>query len=139
MMKMNGGLNLERKIDIIFNSEVDINKSFHLASGYISETTILFEKENVVALINADGRVEFYNMQDELLIADKLPAVEGGKEVYDEVSCQVGNDSITLKFPIYEWIDNYPHCDGEYDRWDTRKIGDKTLVLNLLNNSITQG
>lgn len=124
---------MKRKIDITFNSEKDTNKkSYQLASGYISQTTILFEKENVVAVIQARGSVEFYNMDDALIAAGNVPSVESGRGLYEEICCQVENNMLKLQFPIYEWIDNYPNCDGEYDRWDTKKVGVHTLTLDLL-------
>ena len=128
---------MNKKVDITFNSAKDTNnKSYQLASGYISQTTILFEKENVVAVVQAKGSVEFYNMDDALIAAGSVPSAEGGRGLYEEISCQVENNLLKLQFPIYEWIDNYPNCDGEYDRWDTRKIGAHTLTLDLLTCSI---
>jgi len=128
---------MTKKIDIVFNSEKDANpKLYQIASGYISETTILFEKENVAAVIQAKGTVAFYNMDDELIAAGKVPADKSGKEVYEEIRCQAENNSIILQFPIYEWIDHYPNCDGEHDRWDTRIIGYQPLTLDLSTGSI---
>ena len=132
-----GIFKMVKKIDIIFNSEKENDKKhFQIASGFISETTLLFEKENIVALIHAKGSVEFYNMKDELLASGEVPAVDSGKGVYEEICCEVIENSIVLKFPIYEWIDNYPNCDGEYDRWDTRIIGYNTLTFDRLTNSV---
>ena len=127
---------MEKKFDIVFNSEKDNDKCFQIASGYISKTTILFENENIVAVVEAKGEVQFYNTNDELLSSGKLPANTGGREVYEEVCCQVNGDAITLKFPIYEWIDNYPNCDGEHDRWDTKTIGYNTLTFDLITNTV---
>ncbi len=128
---------MERKIDIVFNSEKESGeKLLQLASGYISETTILFENEKIAAVIQAKGSVEFFNMNDERVADGKVPAVESGKEVYVEVCCQVKENLLILKFPIYQWIDNYPNCDGEHDRWDTKIVGFHTLTLDLLTHSI---
>ncbi|MBE6824617.1 MAG: hypothetical protein E7513_04660 [Ruminococcaceae bacterium] len=128
---------MNRKIDIVFNSEKDNeNKCFQIASGYISQTTVLFEKEDIVAVVYAKGRVEFYNMNDELLTIGEVPVVENGKEVYEEICCKVDENAVGLRFPIVEWIDNYPHCDGEHDRWDTRIIGYHTLTFDMLTNSV---
>ncbi len=121
-----------RKADYTVNSEnAPGEKQFQLASGYISETTILFEKENVVAVIQAKGSVEFFNMQDERLAVLEAPAVVNGKEVYEDIRCMVEDHTIILKFPLYQWIDNYPHCDGEHDRWDTRIVGFHRMSFDL--------
>ncbi len=128
---------MARNIDIVFDSEKETGeKLFQLASGYISETTILFEKENVAAVIQAKGSVEFFNMKDELIAGGEVPPVESGKEVYVEVCCQVKENLLILKFPIYQWIDNYPNCDGEHDRWDTKIVGFHTLTLDLATHTI---
>ncbi len=125
------------KNDTIFKSDTQTgNAHFQIASGYISETSILFENENVVAVIEAKGQVSFYNTSDDLLAQVEVPAVKNGKGVYEEVLCQVKDNLIEIQFPIYEWIDNYPHCDGEYDRWDTRIVGYHTVTYDRLTNLV---
>lgn len=62
-----------------------------MASGYISETTILFEKESVVAVIQATGSVEFYNLDDKLIAEGKVPSVNDGKGMYQDIGCYVEN------------------------------------------------
>lgn len=127
---------MDRKIDITFNSEKDSNKGyFQIANGYISQTVVLFERESIVAVINAKGCVEFYNMDCKLLATYKLPSIESGKQVYEEVALESQGDLLILKFPIYEWIDNYPNCDGEHDRWDTRVIGHNSVTFDLTDNT----
>lgn len=123
---------MERKIDIVFNSEKDSGENcFQIANGYVSETAILFEKEGVVAVLEAKGSVDLYNMENELIASGEVPAEEDGKQVYQEVCCKVEENTITISFAIVEWIDNYPHCDGEHDRWDTRTVGCHDLTFNL--------
>lgn len=116
----------ERKIDFVFDSAKDNGKEFQLANGHISETNILFERENIVAVIYAQGKIEFY-ANGEFVEVRELPKVESGKGVYDAVICNVSGDLFELSFPIYKWIDTYPNCDGEHDRWVTRKIGCETV------------
>ncbi len=126
-----------RSIDIIFNSQKDVNgKNFQIASGHISDTAVFFENENILAIINAKGSAEFYGADDSLLAKGEVSKNDGGREVYEEVFCRVNGNEITLKFPIYEWIDNYPNCDGEHDRWDTRKIGEHTLEFDFAEKKI---
>lgn len=128
---------MARNINITFNSEKDSeNTLYQLASGYISQTTILFEKEHVVAVIDAKGSVEFYNTDDVLIASGSVPVKDSGKGLYMDVTCRSENDRIELRFPIYEWIDNYPNCDGEHDRWDTRIVGYHTLALDLTTGSV---
>ena len=118
-------------IDKVFLSGNGVKKTFQLASGYISQTTIHFENENIIAVIQAAGSVEFFDRDDTLIAAGSVSPDDSGRKVYEDVVCQVKDDVLILQFPIYEWIDNYPHCDGEHDRWDTRIIGFHALNLDL--------
>lgn len=127
---------MARNIDITFNSEKNEEKSYQLASGHISTTSILFENENLVAVVEASGDVAFYNMEDELIAKASVPAVEGGRKVYEEIVCCAENGKILLKFPICEWIDHYPNCDGEHDRWSTKTVGFHTLILDTATYSV---
>ena len=114
---------MNKKTDIVFNSEKDKKRNYQIASGYITETVVLFEKESIYAVINANGQVEFFDLNDKLIKSEKVPSVDDGKMVYDEISLNVENNQIIIGFPVCEWIDNYPHCDGEHDRWDKKIIG----------------
>lgn len=125
---------MERKIDFVFNSEKE--STYQLASGYISKTTVHFEKENVLAEIQAKGCAEFFDADGVLIAAGSVSAEEDGRGVYEEVTCRVDGKLLKLSFPICQWIDNYPHCDGEYDRWDKKILGFHTLTLDLENGSI---
>ena len=111
-------------------------ENFPLANGYISTTTIFFEAESILAVIEAKGHIAFFDPQEHLLAAFDLPEEEYGKRVYEEVQCGVENGAIVLKFPIVEWIENYPNCDGEHDRWDTKLLGWQTASLDLTNHAV---
>ena len=60
-----------------------------------------------------------------------VPKQEGGREIYMDITCLVEDGCIVLKMPIYSWIDHYPDCDGESDRWDTETIGYHTVKFNV--------
>ncbi len=127
-----------KEYDKIFSrSSESCEQKFQLANGYISTTEIYFEAENVIAKIEADGVVEFLNVQENVLASVDIPKQTGGKEKYTEVWCATENSVITLKFPIVEWIDNYPNCDGEHDRWDTKTIGYHTLKFDCNTSETT--
>lgn len=126
---------MERNPDIIYNSECG-SKKYQIASGYINETVILFEKEETIALVYADGRVGFFDRDGATLAEGKVESQTGGREVYEEVVCQADETTLTLKFPIVKWIDNYPNCDGENDRWDSVIIGYNILTFDRKNNKV---
>ena len=121
-----------------FNSkEYKNQKRFQLATGYISTTEIYFVIEKIIVKIEAEGKVEFLSSDKELVASVVLPKITEGHGTYNEVVCDVKNNKIILSFPIIEWIDNYPHCDGEYDRWDTKTVGYYTMEMNLLTNDVS--
>jgi hypothetical protein len=100
---------MERTVDITFDSEkITGSQKYQLASGYISQTSILFEKEGVIAVIQANGTVEFFDRNDSRIAAGNAPAIDDGRGVYEDVFCAVNNGAICLEFPVYKWIDNYP-------------------------------
>ncbi len=120
------------KYDKLFDSKkTEGFEKFQLATGYISSTVIYFEEEKIFAKIEAKGTVEFFDPEDNLLQSITLPSQTGGREVYDEVDCAVQDSTVILRVPIVEWIDNYPHCDGEHDRWDRKVIDYHTVSFKI--------
>ena len=114
----------------VFNSTHHAGlKEFQLANGYISTTEIYFEEEELLAVIGASGKVELKDCGGNIIASASAPEEDGGKKVYTEVLCGREDGKLVFKFPIVEWIDNYPHCDGEHDRWDSRIIGYHTVAL----------
>ena len=49
--------------------------------------------------------------------------MDSGRGCYMDVLITTTDDMLIFQLPEYEWIDNYPNCDGESDRWDTKIIG----------------
>lgn len=90
---------------------------FNIACGFISTTEVCFVNEGILALVFASGRVEFYDMSGNLLASIYDPASSEGRGRYQDVCCKVVDNKIMLRFPYYNWSDNYPDCDGESDRW----------------------
>ncbi|MBE6659220.1 MAG: hypothetical protein E7604_12370 [Ruminococcaceae bacterium] len=84
-------------------------------------TTVFFEKEGVILTANADGTAIFSNTDGEILYKTQA----GGKQhLFSRIQCNVCRNTIHVTFLIVVLIDNYPHCDGEYDRWDEKIIGE---------------
>ena len=105
------------------SAECTGTKEYQLATGYISTTEIYFEAEKTVIRIEAAGKVTFMDNEENVIVSVNVPEQTGGKGTYNDVICSVEENKIVLKLPVVEWIDNYPHCDGEHDRWDCRTIG----------------
>lgn len=81
--------------------------------------TVLFEKENIILKADALGNAIFYDLADQELHRDKA---EGKYKYFSRVYFSVNKNGICVRFPIIEWIDHYPNCDGEYDRWSERIV-----------------
>ena len=108
-----------------------------IAHGCISTTDIIFVNEGIRVRVTAEGYVDFYDNDDKLLASAYDPANDGGPGHYECISCEVNGDKIILNFPLYEWEDNYPHCDGEFDRWDCHLIGYKSdIAFNLTTHCL---
>ncbi len=124
--------------DHIYTAADDSNeKNFQLASGYISTTVIAFETAMISAKIEACGIVDFYTADGSLISSVNIPEQTGGTEKYHEVLCRYENGNVTFRFPIVKWIDNYPNCDGEHDRWDTVTIGYHTVNFDVNTSTAT--
>lgn len=104
-----------------------------IAHGVISTTEILFVKEGIIARIEAIGKVDFLNQEEKLLSSASVLADDDGHGKYEDAYCTVEGDRIKIRFPLYEWYDNYPHCDGEYDRWDCRVVGFTKPIIYALS------
>ncbi len=130
----------EPKFDEIFiTSRAGGPENYHLACGFRTRTDILFQEENIAAVIECTGEIQFRNPADmrNTIASVTVPKQEGGRELYMDVTCSVEDGQIVLQMPIYSWIDHYPNCDGESDRWDAKTIGHHTVRFNPETSEIT--
>jgi len=108
---------------IINSSEVLNEKCFHLACGFYTTTSFLFEKANFTVVINCNGDFTFYTVNNEKIEMIKAKRMRSGRGCYMDVLITTTDDGVLFKLPDYSWIDHYPDCDGESDRWDAKIIG----------------
>ena len=121
---------------VVFNSSAGA-ALISLACGYVSLTEIAFENEKIVVSIEAKtGEVTFYDLQGNHLLSATVDVPPAGDEKYSEVSCSVDESRIRLGFPTYSYEDNYPNCDGEYDRWTKVISGYRYLCYDPAGNCI---
>lgn len=101
-------------------------------------TYIHFVNEKLLVYVRqGEGCVEFLTEQEELLHRETLPVVTGGRGIYPSVCLGAQGGKVSLQLTVCRWIDNYPHCDGESDRWDWEKIGCHQLCFDTLENTAT--
>lgn len=126
--------------DVIFDSALHPDgEMVTLASGYISLTKIGFVKEQITVAVEAKtGAVDFYDEEDKKLLSAKIETPAAGDEKFSEVKCMAESGIINLGFPRYTYKDNYPHCDGEHDRWTKTVAGYTFLSYDMQNNAIVK-
>lgn len=113
------------------------SKMVDLACGYISLNKIVFQNEKVTVLIESrTGNVDFCDLEENKLLSTNVPLPLSGDEKFSEVKCSVEAEQIVLGFPKYSYKDNYPHCDGEHDRWTKTISGFDFLRYDMKNNCI---
>ena len=111
----------------------------NLACGYISLNEITFAAENIIVSIEAcNGEVIFSDLNSEKLLSVKAELPSSGDEKFSEIKCIVENGQIKLGFPQYAYEDNYPHCDGEHDRWTKTILDFRFLCYDIKSNQIVQ-
>ena len=113
------------------------NQAFSLATGYISTTEIYVPAIKTVLKITASGEIEFLNQDESVITKISLSPQTGGREVYEKVNLYISENILSMEFPIVKWIDNYPHCDGEHDRWDSVTIGYMVAEYDILTKQTT--
>ena len=96
---------------------------FHLSCGFYETTSFFFERLNFAVSIHCKGEFTFYTPSDEKMSTIRLKPMETGRGCYMDVIITETEHSVLFQLPEYKWVDHYPNCDGESDRWDTEIVG----------------
>lgn len=100
--------------DAIFDSSSTIyEKEFAIDSEKDTPLTVFFEKENIVLQADCQGNAVFMNPDGIELYRSKAES----DRLFLKIYCKIKDNTVTVRFPVIEWVDHYPNCDGEYDRW----------------------
>jgi len=121
---------------IITSSEGLKQERFSLSCGFYDTTYFLFRQINLRVNIHCKGEVSFYTEEGIALHTVEAKPMDSGRGCYMDVLITATDDTLIFQLPEYEWIDHYPHCDGESDRWDTRIIGIRDEIRYPYRNSI---
>lgn len=109
--------------DHIIKASEDLKEQcFHLSCGFYETTSFFFEKANFSVVIHCKGRFTFCGPDGEKQTVNAKPMTDG-RGCYMDVFITTTDDGALFQLPDYIWYDNYPDCDGESDRWDTKIIG----------------
>lgn len=127
----------------VYNSKTDSGYKTISALYYnaIDPTTVVFEEEGVSAFVNSLGHIEFSDASGVLGFIDhpaaESPDMYAHSGQYGTVEYAADGKEIRFRFPVYEWDDYYPHCDGESDRWNRRTVRHFFVVFDCGTKTIT--
>lgn len=81
-------------------------------------------------LVSDKGEAAFYDSENDLICK-----TEQGEKTYKSIKLSWKQDYITVEFGKTVEVDNYPNCDGEYDRWSREWVAEHSVILNLKDGS----
>lgn len=103
--------------------------------GYVEDTEVYFKNEKIYLIVENTGNIVFISENGKQLAKTLvLPDTKNGK--HDDAYCKVIDGKIYVYLPIVDYEDNYPHCDGEYDRWSVVHIGYICIAFNTVDSSL---
>lgn len=79
--------------------------------------------------VSCTGDAHFYDYENNL-----LEKASGTEKKFAEVRFAWRQDLLQLDFGHMETVDNYPNCDGEYDRWSEEWVAEYGVNLNTATN-----
>lgn len=128
----------------VYNSTA-MSGSLCISSGNrydIDATSVYFEEEKITVTVDSYGHIEFFEGDDQSKSLDAVHVPASGTQEdpidrYGKVELKKDGNTILLELPRYRWEDNYPHCDGEYDRWDRYTKGSFQVIFDLETKKIT--
>lgn len=80
--------------------------------------------------VSSKGGASFYDFEGNFIAKTDDTDCE-----YKEIGLALKGSVFSLLFGHNETVDNYPHCDGEHDRWDTVWITDHKIELDMATNT----
>ena len=105
------------KYDYIYDSAVQVyEEKLEFDCETKPSVTVLFSKEGVILQADNNGNSVFFDSEGNELFKARAEYEE--KSRFSWICFHSGKNVITVNFTVTKLVDNYPHCDGEYDRWD---------------------
>lgn len=106
---------MELKADHIFDSSAQVYETtYAIQRETDTPMTIFFPQEQIVLQADAQGNAVFFHADGTEIRKEKL---DGNGRFFSRIVCRVNAQTIFAKFITSKWVDHYPHCDGEHDRW----------------------
>ena len=103
--------------------------------GHVEDTELFFINERIYLTVKKEGCITFEDeARNELGGIEVRPSTKNG--MHDNVYCRYVDGKIRVWFPIVDYIDNYPSCDGEHDRWEVKYIGYDCVVFDIAERTV---
>lgn len=116
------------KYDFIYKDEnYSFQNTFELEFESDEPITVLFERDGIILRTDRFGNAIFLNEGGEELMRGAATS-ESGRFI--EVHLVASKDEIRVNFPVIKYIDHYPNCDGEHDRWSKRIVASNYIIFN---------
>ena len=103
------------------------DQRFHLSCGFYDTTYFLFEQWQLEVRIHCNGTFTFRTADGQQQVVKAQP-MRSGRGCYMDIFITTTDSELIFRLPEYDWWDNYPHCDGESDRWDATVTGTRDEV-----------
>lgn len=103
--------------------------------GFIEDTQIEYIREQLTLTVRQNGgiRIEDRHLGKRIELTIP-PTAHHGKHGGGTYALRDGK--WVLRLATYRVVDNYPHCDGEHDRWDDIHIGHVTICYDLMTGDL---
>lgn len=98
--------------------------------GHIDDTRMHFVNEKLFVTVKERGNITFAH-EDGRVLAQVFVDPHTMNGLHGDCLCTLCCGKILLFFPLYHFIDTYPDCDGEYDRWIAREAGFQRLEYDI--------
>lgn len=115
------------EVNFTFDSSIEERKEITLSFERGVITEVFFKEEQLLAKIDGNGETQLCAPDGSVLDTQKPVGPDGEGRLLEKAFCQVKGNEIILEFPVYKYIDHYPHCDGEHDRWSQIQVDTWTL------------
>ena len=103
--------------------------------GFVENTQVHCIHEHVYAVVLQRGSISIRDM-DGAVLAELTVTPDTKNGMHDNCYCKVEAGKLVLWFPQVRYIDNYPYCDGEYDRWDVVYTGYERVAFDLTDHAV---
>ncbi len=111
--------------DIIFDKNSPYETEFKFNDKM--ELTVYFSNENIALKADKNGNAVFLNADGEEIKREKAES----DRYFSSIYCKSYKSVVSVRFPVFETVDHYPDCDGEYDRYSEIIVDNIVFTLNV--------